>query len=67
MNVATFLANAPWRYRMSRILALAAALTLLAGCQEDCCKRCTKGKPCGDTCIEKTETCKKGAGCACED
>ncbi len=52
---------------MLRIVTLAIALTLLAGCQEDCCKRCTKGKPCGDTCIDKTETCKKGAGCACED
>jgi hypothetical protein len=30
-----------------------------------CCKVCTTGKPCGDTCIAKNETCHKGRGCAC--
>jgi hypothetical protein len=30
-----------------------------------CCKRCNKGKPCGDSCIPQTSTCKKGKGCAC--
>jgi hypothetical protein len=30
-----------------------------------CCKRCNKGKPCGDSCIAQTSTCKKGKGCAC--
>jgi len=32
-----------------------------------CCKVCTTGKACGDTCIEKTDTCHKGAGCACNN
>lgn len=30
-----------------------------------CCKTCTKGKACGDTCIAKDKTCHKGKGCAC--
>ena len=34
-------------------------------CAEKCCKICTKGKACGDSCIAAGETCTKGAGCAC--
>ena len=30
-----------------------------------CCKICKKGKACGDTCINKTYTCRKPPGCAC--
>jgi len=30
-----------------------------------CCKYCTKGKPCGDTCISVKYTCHVGPGCAC--
>lgn len=30
-----------------------------------CCKVCTTGKPCGDTCISKDDTCHVGPGCAC--
>jgi len=30
-----------------------------------CCKRCTTGKPCGDSCIARNKTCRVGAGCAC--
>lgn len=30
-----------------------------------CCKVCTKGKPCGDTCIAQDKTCHVGPGCAC--
>jgi hypothetical protein len=31
-----------------------------------CCKVCKTGKPCGDTCISKTETCHTSGGCACQ-
>ena len=31
----------------------------------ECCKVCTKGKPCGDTCIEKDDACHRPKGCAC--
>jgi hypothetical protein len=30
-----------------------------------CCKICSKGKACGDSCIARNETCHKGVGCAC--
>ena len=30
-----------------------------------CCKICTKGKACGDTCIRRDHTCHVGPGCAC--
>jgi hypothetical protein len=31
-----------------------------------CCKICTTGKACGDTCISRRYTCHKGPGCACD-
>ncbi len=30
-----------------------------------CCKYCSKGTPCGDTCISARKTCHTGPGCAC--
>jgi len=33
--------------------------------QQSCCKRCSKGKPCGNTCISRSKTCHVGRGCAC--
>ena len=33
--------------------------------RERCCKVCTKGKACGNTCISASYTCHKGRGCAC--
>jgi hypothetical protein len=32
---------------------------------QGCCKVCSKGKPCGDTCIARNKTCHVGPGCAC--
>ena len=31
-----------------------------------CCKVCRKGKACGDSCINRSYTCHKGKGCACD-
>ena len=31
-----------------------------------CCKICTTGKACGDSCINRSYTCTKGRGCACD-
>jgi hypothetical protein len=31
-----------------------------------CCKICTKGKACGDTCIAQDKQCHVGPGCACD-
>ncbi len=31
-----------------------------------CCKVCRKGKACGNSCISRSYTCRKGRGCACD-
>jgi endonuclease/exonuclease/phosphatase family metal-dependent hydrolase len=31
----------------------------------DCCKLCSSGKPCGDSCIAATSSCSQPPGCAC--
>jgi hypothetical protein len=33
---------------------------------QQCCKICSAGKACGDTCISRDKTCRVGAGCACD-
>lgn len=61
-------------------LATAAALTLgvpafdpcgsggaaFAAQARACCKTCSKGKACGDSCISRAKQCHKGKGCACD-
>lgn len=37
-----------------------------AAAQQECCKVCTTGKACGDTCIAREKTCRVGVGCACD-
>lgn len=32
----------------------------------DCCKTCSKGKACGDSCIAREKECHKAPGCACD-
>jgi hypothetical protein len=62
-------------WRILRVVPLAlitASTPLVAACNDSsgpgsgCCKICREGKPCGDTCISKTDTCHVGAGCACQ-
>jgi hypothetical protein len=43
---------------------IAGELTELAQQGERCCKRCTKGKPCGNSCIAQDNKCKQPPGCA---
>ncbi len=31
-----------------------------------CCKVCSTGKACGDSCISRSKQCHKGQGCACD-
>jgi hypothetical protein len=31
-----------------------------------CCKICTVGKACGNTCISRDKICHVGQGCACD-
>lgn len=33
---------------------------------QSCCKVCTRGKACGDSCISAMKRCRKGVGCACD-
>ncbi len=33
--------------------------------ERSCCKVCSSGCPCGDSCISCSKTCRKGPGCAC--
>lgn len=32
---------------------------------DSCCRHCSSGKPCGDSCISRDKTCSKPSGCAC--
>jgi hypothetical protein len=32
---------------------------------QTCCKKCTKGQPCGNSCISASAKCKQPPGCAC--
>jgi hypothetical protein len=34
--------------------------------QQACCKVCTRGKACGNTCISQDKQCHVGPGCACD-
>jgi hypothetical protein len=31
-----------------------------------CCKICRKGQACGNSCVSRSYTCRKGRGCACD-
>lgn len=35
--------------------------------RESCCAICTKGKACGNACIQARKTCHKGRGCSCNE
>jgi hypothetical protein len=39
---------------------------LPAGNAVGCCKVCTAGKACGNSCISKYDICHVGPGCACD-
>jgi hypothetical protein len=34
---------------------------------DKCCRVCSAGKACGNTCIQASKVCHKGRGCACND
>jgi hypothetical protein len=54
--------------RVLPLVLVTASTPLVGACKDStgpCCKTCRTGKPCGDTCISKSETCHVGAGCAC--
>lgn len=57
--------------RLLPLLFVLGGATRVAACSDPtspsggCCKIGKEGKPCGDSCISKSDTCHKGAGCAC--
>lgn len=55
----SFLASSTWT---PEILASAAACIPAS----KCCKVCSKGKACGNSCISRSYNCHKGRGCACD-
>ncbi len=55
--------NEPAGGMLDRIHALMPGAVEVAAA---CCKRCKKGKACGDSCISRDKSCHKGAGCACD-
>ncbi|MDB5870666.1 MAG: hypothetical protein JWQ07_108 [Ramlibacter sp.] len=49
-----------------RVNSAPASVSITATAQSTyCCKHCTTGKPCGDTCISNSYTCHTPGGCAC--
>ncbi len=34
--------------------------------RSECCRVCGKSQACGDSCIQRSATCRKGRGCACQ-
>lgn len=62
-------------FRMARAvifstpLLLGASIPVIQGCGggDDCCRICSEGKACGDTCIAMSATCTISGGCACDD
>lgn len=53
-----------------RGIVLLLAVGLLGSCEipstrRSCCRVCESGKACGDSCISRSSTCNRPAGCAC--
>lgn len=45
--------------------AATAPISVSPTSSRQCCRVCTTGKPCGNTCISRSATCHAGPGCAC--
>lgn len=41
-------------------------MSLMPLIAQGCCKFCSTGKACGDSCIARNKACRKGRGCACD-
>jgi hypothetical protein len=61
--------------RMRKIAIVALLLSCFFGADararrciqpSECCRICTKGKACGNSCINVNFTCHKGWGCSCD-
>ena len=58
-----------WTWLMLPLVMIAGPAGVVA-CGEDgtgpCCNVRSLGKPCGDACISRSDTCRAGRGCACD-
>jgi hypothetical protein len=64
MKITALLLAATLALGLAAIQPCAAAAAGLPGFA--CCKRCSAGKACGDSCIARDKACHKGKGCACD-
>lgn len=61
----------PWEWRAGTRLPAEAAERAItpalmpAAAGGACCKRCTKGQACGNSCISSSKQCRQPPGCAC--
>jgi hypothetical protein len=56
----------PWADRpRSAVERLSIELVKSKKGSDICCKHCTKGQPCGNSCISIKDKCHKPPGCAC--
>jgi hypothetical protein len=53
----------PWLSQERKVSA--SEWTELAQQGQTCCRKCTKGQPCGNSCIAANAKCKQPPGCAC--
>ena len=61
-----FAANyTPWDGHDSAPLATRLSVEFAQKGGDSCCKHCTKGQPCGNSCISASAKCKQPPGCAC--
>jgi hypothetical protein len=64
LSVPSFAAEyTPWRG--CDVVAPSLLFQRVKSSDDGCCKHCTKGQPCGDSCIAATAKCKQPPGCAC--
>ena len=65
-NASAFTIACPSLEIEQAILALVERAAMSCIPASKCCKICSTGKACGDSCISRRYTCRKGRGCACD-
>jgi hypothetical protein len=63
--LAALITFSPGTQAREALVAASAASPLACIPADQCCKVCSTGKACGNTCINVNYNCHKGRGCAC--
>jgi endonuclease YncB( thermonuclease family) len=58
--------TAPWDWRRGDRSPIVTEKAAPPESAAACCKVCTTGKACGNSCISRSKTCRKPSGCACD-